>query len=428
MRERCALLSVYDKTGIEDFARALSDGGWKIFASGGTASTLEKAGIPTTDVASLVGGGAILGHRVVTLSREIHAGLLARPVPEDLAELDALGVPFIDLVCVDLYPLTAEIAREGSTTESVIEKTDIGGPTMLRSAAKGRRIVISRPQERAAVLAWLAAGEPDPDAFRQTLAARAEAVIADYCLASARYHSHGGFDGFVGEVTRTTKYGENAIQAPANLLDCGTADPLAVERLTLLAGTEPSYNNLAEVARQIQTITHIAAGFERNLGSVPFIALGTKHGNCCGAAVSADDPIAAVRTMVVGDPRAIFGGLVMLNFEVTAEVATGLLTHGVPEGRRVLDAVTAPAFAPAAIELLSRKGDKCRFLANPALATLGSDSLDDATMFRQVRGGYLRQPNYTWTPDFGAAEVARTGELADAQQRDALLAWAVCST
>jgi phosphoribosylaminoimidazolecarboxamide formyltransferase/IMP cyclohydrolase len=161
VRERCALLSVYDKSGIEHFARALVGGGWRIYASGGTAKTLAAAGIPTTDVADLVGGSAILGHRVVTLSREIHAGLLARPVPEDLAELDELGVPFIDLVCVDLYPLAEEIARPGSTPDSVIEKTDIGGPTMLRSAAKGRRIVISLPEQRAEVLRWLAAGEPD---------------------------------------------------------------------------------------------------------------------------------------------------------------------------------------------------------------------------------------------------------------------------
>ena len=428
MRDRCALLSVYDKTGIEEFARALADSGWKIFASGGTAATLEKAGIPTTDVASLVGGGAILGHRVVTLSREIHAGLLARPVDEDLAELDSLGVPFIDLVCVDLYPLTDEIARAGATRESVIEKTDIGGPTMLRSAAKGRRIVVSLPEQRGEVLAWLAAGEPDADAFRDALAAGAEAVIADYCLASARYHSRGDFDGFVARVTRTTKYGENAIQAPANLLDSGGADLLALERLELLAGTAPSYNNLAEVARQIQTITHVAAAFERNPGAVPYIALGTKHGNCCGAAVNADDPIAAVRTMVMGDPRAIFGGLVMLNFPVTEEVAGELLTYGVPEGRRILDAVTAPAFAPEAIAALSRKGDKCRFLANPALSALGVESLDATPMFRQVRGGYLRQPNYTWVPDLQGDDVTKTGELSVAQQRDVLLAWAVCAT
>ncbi len=456
MRDRCALLSVYDKTGIEDFARALVAGGWRIYASGGTARTLAAAGIATTDVADLVGGSAILGHRVVTLSREVHAGLLARPVPEDLAELDRLGVPFIDLVCVDLYPLAEEIAKPAATTESVIEKTDIGGPTMLRSAAKGRRIVVSLPEQRAGVLAWLAEGEPNADEFRNALAAQAEAVIADYCLASARYHSRGRFDGVVARATRTLKYGENAGQAPAHLLTTGaggatvsagaacadaaalsasmgaatasaSADPLALDRLTLLAGTEPSYNNLAEVGRQIQTITHIAAGFERNFGAVPCIALGTKHGNACGAAVG-ESPVEVVRTMVMGDPRAIFGGLVMLNFAVTQEVAAELLTYGVPEGRRVLDAVTAPSFEPEAVEMLSRKGDKCRFLANEALGRLSTGSLDATPMLRQVRGGVLRQPNYTWVPDLASADVTRIGELSDSQKRDLVLAWAICAT
>ncbi len=427
MRDRCALLSVYDKTGIEDFARALTDGGWQIYASGGTAAALAAADIPTTDVASLVGGAAILGHRVVTLSREIHAGLLARPVPEDLAELDGLGVPFIDLVCVDLYPLTAEVARPGSTPESVIEKTDIGGPTMLRSAAKGRRIVVSLPAQRAEVLHWLSEGEPNATEFREALAARAEAVVADYCLASARYHSRGRFDGFVAEATRVLKYGENAVQAPAHLLDLATPDPLALERLTLLAGTEPSYNNLAEVGRQIQTVTHIAAGFERNFGSIPRIALGTKHGNACGAAAG-DDPVEVVRKMVMGDPRAIFGGLVMVNFAITEELAGELLTYGVSSGRRVLDAITAPSFEPEAVQMLSRKGDKCRFLTNPALGALGVGSLDESPMLRQVRGGYLRQPNYTWVADLNAAEVTRIGELSDSQRRDIVLAWAICAT
>ncbi|MGH2717238.1 MAG: bifunctional phosphoribosylaminoimidazolecarboxamide formyltransferase/IMP cyclohydrolase, partial [Actinomycetota bacterium] len=118
---RSALLSVYDKTGIVDFAQGLVALGWRIYSSGGTAAALQASGVAVTDVAELVGGGAILGHRVVTLSREVHAALLARPTAEDLAELESLGIPFIDLVCVDLYPLAAEIANPEATPESVIE-------------------------------------------------------------------------------------------------------------------------------------------------------------------------------------------------------------------------------------------------------------------------------------------------------------------
>jgi phosphoribosylaminoimidazolecarboxamide formyltransferase / IMP cyclohydrolase len=426
MPERCALLSVYDKTGIDSFAQDLVRGGWRIYSSGGTAKVLTDAGIPVTDVSDLV-GEAILGHRVVTLSREIHAGLLARDTPQDTAELKKLGVPRFDMVCVDLYPLTAAIAKPDATTDSVIEQTDIGGPTLLRSAAKGRRIVICLPQQRAEVLEWLHAGEPHSQEFRQALAARAEAVIASYCLAGARFHSLGRFDGAIGEATRTLKYGENAIQAPAHMLTQGTSDPLSLDRFELVAGAAPSYNNLAELNRHLQTVTHIAAGWERNFGRVPLIAVGTKHGNACGAAVG-DDPAEVIRQMVMGDPRAIFGGLVMVNFELTEELATELLTHGVDKGRRLLDGIIAPSFTPEAIKMLGRKGDKCRFLANPALGKLSEKSVDTTPLFRQIRGGFLRQPNYTFILDLASQDVTHTSDISLAKRQDLILAWAICAT
>jgi phosphoribosylaminoimidazolecarboxamide formyltransferase / IMP cyclohydrolase len=426
MKQRNALLSVYDKEGIVDFALGLINLNWDIYASGGTAAALAKAHVPVKDVAELV-GGAILGHRVVTLSREIHAGLLAQNKPSDLEELQRLGVPYIDLACVDLYPLTEEIAKPDATLGSVIEKTDIGGPTMLRSAAKGERIVIANADQRQPVLDWLSQGEPDSAAFRRRLAAIAEARVAAYTLASAQYLSHGDFDGFVPRRHSTLKYGENAWQAPAHFMATGNDDPLALDKFELIAGTPPSYNNLAEIHRQLQTITHIAAGFERNFGNIPCIAVGTKHGNPCGAAV-ADTPTAAIRGMVTGDTRAIFGGLVMLNFEVTDAVAEALLTHAAESGRRLLDAVAAPAFAPTAIERLTRKGDKCRFLANPALASLGVESLDSTPIFRPVRGGFLRQPNYTHVLDLADPAIEKTGALTAGQKRDLVLAWAIGST
>ncbi|HEY4497016.1 MAG TPA: hypothetical protein VI432_02610 [Candidatus Paceibacterota bacterium] len=182
---RTALLSVYKKEGIVEFARELQKLGWSILASSGTHKILAANGIFATDVASIV-GEPILGHQVVTLSREIHAGLLAKDTPEDKKELERLGIKKIDLVCVDLYPLEDAIAN-GEPYEKVIELTDIGGPTLLRSAAKGGRIVIADPSRRKVVLDWLRAGEPNGDVFRMSLAALAERIVGDYCLTSGEY-------------------------------------------------------------------------------------------------------------------------------------------------------------------------------------------------------------------------------------------------
>jgi phosphoribosylaminoimidazolecarboxamide formyltransferase/IMP cyclohydrolase len=181
-----ALLSVYDKTGIEDFAKGLAELGWQVYASGGTAKAVAAAGVAVSDISDLVGGGAILGHRVVTLSREISAGLLAdKSSQADLAEMAELKLPIIDLVCVDMYPLEEIIAKSGATESDIIEQTDMGGPTMLRLAAKGRRIVLSRAKQRQPVLEWLKAGKPDETKFIHDLAAQAEYEVARYVLASA---------------------------------------------------------------------------------------------------------------------------------------------------------------------------------------------------------------------------------------------------
>lgn len=191
MKKQTALLSAFDKTGLETFAGELVTLGWDILASGGTATYLAKYGIPVRDVAEIV-GEPILGHRVVTLSREIHAALLAKDTAEDQAELDRLGIPRIDLVYVTLYPLREEILSEHCTLESVIEKTDIGGPTLLRSAAKGRRIALSRKEDLQVALRYIQGGYADDQKIREqfisSLACIAEKVIADYCQASSGYH------------------------------------------------------------------------------------------------------------------------------------------------------------------------------------------------------------------------------------------------
>jgi phosphoribosylaminoimidazolecarboxamide formyltransferase/IMP cyclohydrolase len=219
-------------------------------------------------------------------------------------------------------------------------------------------------------------------------------------------------------------YGENAWQAPAELVHGEADDPLALGRFELLEGSPLSYNNLIDLDRQLQTVTHIAAA----LDAVPrlAIAVGVKHGNACGAAVAAD-PVSAVEGMVTGDPRAIFGGSVMLGLDVDEPVADALINHA-SETRRLLDVVAAASFSDGAVELLARKQGKCRVLANPALRSLDGDSLDAAPRTRYVRGGTLTQPNYTFVLDLGAPEAEIHGKLSERQRNDLLIAWAIGAT
>lgn len=418
--KRTALLSVYHKEGIVEFAQALVARDWDLLASGGTAKALLSANVPVRDIAKIV-GEPILGHRVVTLSREIHAGLLARDIPEDVAELERLGLPRIDLVCVDLYPLAEEIAKPESTRASVIEKTDIGGPTMLRSAAKGERFVICNPRDRIEFIAWLDAGCPDEGEFKDCLAALAEATVAGYCLASSRYRHH-YVDGFVGSQVRTCKYGENAWQTPAALFSTNDDDPLALHNFNLVAGDASSYNNLCDIDRMLQTITHIKTVLEDQ-----DVAVAVKHGNPCGAAFGIYFE-EIVEKMVSGDPRAIFGGLVMTTFRVDEFLAGKLLRHNMEKGKRLLDGVIAPDFTGAAVEFLARREGKCRLIVNPALADLNRKTLDHTPRFRQVRGGFLKQPNYTYVLNFDDPHTERFGTIDASQEDDLRLAWAIGST
>ena len=429
---RTALISVFNKEGIDVFAKDLVDLGWRIVSSGGTAKYLADKGIPNIDVAEITGMPAILSHRVVTLHPKIHGGLLALDNPEHRAELAKNGIPWIDMVCVDLYPLEEEIKNPNSTRESVIEKTDIGGPTMIRSAAKGGRITVCDIKDREKVIEWLKDGEQNREEFLNNLSAKAEATISQYTAVSAEYHSHGKYKNIGGESIYECSYGENAYQKPARLYKTNT-DMLALPNWQLVAGNPMSYNNLCDVDRMMQTVTHIGAGFEKNFNEVPFIAIGVKHGNACGAGIGNSDvgrpkdgrptsELEAVDKMLQGDLRAIFGGSVMLNFKVDEKIAEELIHKYVSgEGRRLLDIVAAPEFTPEAVEILARKKGKCRILVNRAIEKAGLNSLDTETRFRYVRGGFLTQPNYTFVPDLKF-------EQGESLLKDAILAWAVGCT
>lgn len=423
-----ALLSVYDKTGIVEFAQGLTELGWTLFASGGTAKAIADAGMDVKDVSELVGGSAILGHRVVTLSREISAGLLAdKSSKEDLDELSELNLPVIDLVCVDMYPIEEAIAGTGDKAK-VVQQTDIGGPTMLRSAAKGRRIVLSHAEQRQPVLDWLKNGKPDEEAIIDKLAARAEYEVARYVTASAKYLNGTEISGLVARKQNPTKYGENPQQGDAGLYADNRVeiDPLGIDRFEHVQGMERSFINITDIDRLLQTVTHIAAGFHCNFTKVPSIAVGVKHGNACGAGV-AENTVEAVEKMLAGDTRAIFGGVIMVNGAIDQKVAETLMHYAMDGDKpRLLDGVIGSTVSKEALELLSR--NKLRVIVNPALDGLGEKSLDSTRRSRPVRGGTLEQPNYDFVLDLKADYIQQHGEATDQQKQDMVLGWAIGST
>ena len=436
MSERWAFFSLTDKSDAVGYARRLVAQGFKILSAGGTCKMLAETGIVVKDLAELVGGGAILGHRVLSLSRELYAGLLADTLsPEQMAELIALHLPFVDFVYCNFYDMPKAITEAASMEDRlaaiayVVEKTDVGGPSMVHAGAKGLRIVICRKADMESVLQELEATEDVSQETRQRLRARAEYEVARYIGHSAMFHGDGRFQIVAGERIFMFK-GENAPQSPAALFSVGTDDPLALDKFRLIEGSPPSYNNWCDVDRLLQTMTHLAAGWLLNYGTTPCIAVGDKHGNSCGAAVNCNE-FSAVQDMIHGNVRAIFGGLVMVNFKITGAIAEAMAA-AMPNGKALFDGVIAPHFDDEAIAVLARSKGKCRLMVNSALdvgnLVPGSISLDKAPRFRYVRGGFLAQPNYTFVLDFNDPEMKVYGECNADAEKNLLIAWAVGCT
>ena len=428
--EKIAFLSVYHKDGIDTFAKELISLGWKIMSSSGTHNYLKERNIDSLDIATLL-GEPIFGHRVVTLSREFYAMLLSRADnEEDMAELKALGLHYISLVCCDMYPLKKEIEKSDATLEGVIEKTDIGGPTMIRAAAKGDRIAIANVEDRENVIEWLRNDMPDTDNFKRELAAKAEFTVAKYCMDSANYLSNGKYKGIFGEHQVDSCYGENAYQTSSKVFETGEST-LSPDKFKLLTETPLSYNNFCDRDKILQTITHIAAGFELNLGKrAPYIAIAVKHGNACGVGLGAK-PMDALMKMIEGDVRAIHGGSIFTNFKIDEEEAETLIHYSMKENsRRLLDTVTAPDFSNVAVEILARKKGKCRIVVNNNLANLTPDDLDQKERIRFIRDGFLTQPNYTFVPNFSDALVEGDKDILKKENiiADLILAWAIGCT
>lgn len=360
---RLALLSVSDKTGLIDFARSLvEEFGFEIVSSGGTAQALKEAGIPVMKVSEYTGSPEILGGRVKTLHPRIHGGILARrDIPQDLADLEANQIRPIDLVVVNLYPFQQTIARPGVTLPEAVEQIDIGGPAMLRAAAKNfaHLTVLCNPERYADYLEELRQNHGEVSLeFRQARALEGFWHTATYDLAIATYLSNSPAApqpdalperfALTGTQIQPLRYGENPHQ-PAAWYQIGTT-PTGWTAATKLQGKELSYNNLVD----LEAARRIVAEFD----PVEAAAVIIKHTNPCGVALGSSIS-EAYRKAFEADSVSAFGGIVALNQSIDAATAE-LLTQ------TFLECVVAPACDADAETILKSKG-KVRVLVLPDL-------------------------------------------------------------
>ena len=405
-----ALLSVYDKTGIVELARQLHELGVELISSGGTARVIAEAGIPVIDVADITGVPAILGHRVVTLHPKIHGGLLAdRDDPEHVADMERYAIQAIDLVVSNLYPFSSDPS---------IELIDIGGPAMIRAAAKNHQFVgvVTHPDQYDEVLTELAEHGGLSDELRRRLARAAFAKTSAYDAEIVAWLDRGepgrpelGVPApdevelppmleLTLERQQILRYGENPHQVGARYAEVGSTGwwQTAVQH----GGKEMSYLNVYD--------TDAAWRLAHSMGDQD-TAVVIKHANPCGVAV-ADDIVTAYRLAHECDPVSAFGGIVAVNRTVTEEMAEAL-------GPVFTEVVVAPAFeAPALERLQARKNLRIIQAAAPGAPGLG---------LRVIDGGYLVQTPDPVTVDRSEWQVVTDVTPTDAQWDDLELAWRV---
>jgi phosphoribosylaminoimidazolecarboxamide formyltransferase / IMP cyclohydrolase len=401
---RRALLSVSDKSGLPDFARALAGLGFELYSTGGTLAALREEGIEALPVSDLTGFPEILDGRIKTLHPGVHAGLLARrDKPEHLAALAEHGLKTLDLLCVNLYPFVATASLEGVSFDEVVENIDIGGPAMIRAAAKNHDgvLVVVRPERYPDLLEALGGGEVGPE-FRRELAAEAYAHTAYYDAAVAGWLREDPFPPELsvgGRLVQKLRYGENPQQEAAFYrLPSATGGLGSAKQLQ---GGELSYNNIQDAAAAFA----LASEFQHPAAAI------IKHTNPCGCAISAD--IAdAYRRAFECDTKSAYGGVVAVNRPLDRETAEEIAAIFV-------EVVIAPGFRPEALDVMGRKA-KVRLLeVAPAHALWGN------LEYRSVPGGFLAQ-----TPDLGrldpeVAEVVSKRKPTDAEWEELAFAWKV---
>jgi len=406
-----ALISVSNKEGVVSFAEGLVSLGWEIVSTGGTARVLSQAGVPVIEVSKLTGFPEIMDGRVKTLHPKVHGGILARRGVDD-GVLAEHGIAPIDLVCVNLYPFRETIARADCSLEEAIEQIDIGGPAMIRAAAKNHRdvLVVVDPADYPLVLEALRCGNDDA-ALRRTLAAKAFAHTAAYDGAIAGYLSSLAADGSrralpdllhlaLVRAPWSLRYGENPHQEAAFYADLEDSER-GIADGRLLQGKALSFNNIADADAAYACV--------RDLPQPACVIV--KHMNPCGAAVGAN-AADAYRRAYEADPVSAFGGIVAFNVPVDAEAAEEI-------AKVFTEVVIAPGFDDAARKALAKKKN-LRLLAMPHAAPIAG-----GWDLRRVAGGLLVQRRDAGVVRKEACRVVTKRAPSDEEWRDLLFAWAI---
>ena len=403
-----ALISVSDKRGIVVFAQGLAQLGWEIISTGGTAAALRAAGVAVTTVDQVTGFPELLDGRLKTLHPAVHGALLARrDRPEHMTAVAEHGIVPIDLVAVNLYPFQMTIARPGTLFEDAVENIDIGGPSMLRSAAKNHLFVLPvvDPTDYPKVLELLRQG-PIGEEVRREFAAKVFAHTADYDAAIAAYLTakEAGLPrrlGIAMERVQTLRYGENPSQRAALYV---TEEPRGMRDLTQRHGKELSFNNLLDVDAAMWVV---ACWPNRPACSV------IKHTTPCGVAV-ASSAVEAFRKARATDPVSAYGSVVAFNTVVdraTAEAMSDLF----------VEVVVAPSFHEEAMRVFTAK-KALRVVELPV--SRGAGALD----FKRVRGGFLVQDQFLFDPSDQDWRVATERQLSEGEWTDLRFAWAAVAS
>jgi phosphoribosylaminoimidazolecarboxamide formyltransferase/IMP cyclohydrolase len=399
-----ALLSVSDKSGLVDFARALHELGWELISTGGTSKAIRDAGLPCADVSAVTNFPEMLDGRVKTLHPAVHGGLLARrDLPEHMAAIAEHGISTIDLVCVNLYPFRQTAAKAGVSPEDVIEQIDIGGPSMIRSAAKNFAsvTVIVDPADYGPVLAALREKNDDRE-LRRGLAAKVFEHTAAYDAMIAAWFAAQRGERFpkrlalAFERQQSLRYGENPGQLAAFYVEAPGAGLAALKQH---GGKELSFNNLLDLEGALLATDPFA-------GQVACAIV--KHTTPCGLATGTS-ALDAYKKALACDPVSAFGSIIAFTVEVDDAAAAAV-------ANLFVECVVAPSFTAGAIELLGAKKN-LRVLEGSAPPRSGS--LD----FKTVRGGILAQERASTRLDDNAWQVVTTRKPTAAEHADMLFAW-----